>query len=72
MELQPLIWGRYTTAGSISGYRGLLPAFINRRLAHWHDIFYAWLFFRNVDCYTGARGDRVCKVALGYFISVRK
>lgn len=72
LELQPLLWGRHTTAGLISGYRGLLPVFMNKIIAHLRDILYARLTFRNTDQYTGARGERACAVALGYFICARK
>jgi SAM-dependent methyltransferase len=71
-ELQPLLWGRITSAGSIKGYRGLLRR-AQFHLAHLTDIFYAALYYgSNGGRYSGRRGDRVCAVALGYFISARK
>jgi len=72
MELQPLIWGRYTATGLIGGYRGLLPVVLNKWLAHLKDILYAWLTFRNTSSYSGERGRRVCAIAPGYFICVSK
>ena len=71
-ELEPLIWGRYTSAGNVKDYRGIL----RRAQFHWShftDILYARLHYAATDgCYSGARGDRVCAVALGYFITARK
>ena len=36
--LQPLVWGRYTTAGTISGYRGLLPTALQQESSYLKDI----------------------------------
>ena len=71
-ELQPLVWGRYTAAGTICGYRGFLPAGLQREAAHLKDIIYAWLVFRGADRYEGRRGERVCAVSPGWFISATK
>ena len=71
-ELQPLVWGRYTTAGAISGYRGLLPAAMQRGGAYLKDILYAVPTFRGVDRYEGRRGERICAVSLGWFIAATK
>lgn len=71
-ELQPLVWGRYTTAGTISGYRGLLPAALQQGSAYLKDIFYATVVFRDVDRYEGRRGERICAVSPGWFITSTK
>jgi len=71
-ELQPLIWGRYTSAGSIRGYSGLLGR-ARFHLAHLMDILYARIAFSPADQrYSGRRGDRISAVALGYFITAWK
>ena len=71
-ELLPLIWGRRTTADSIRGTGGLLPG-ARRGLAHLADIGYGKLMFSSSGGrYAGRRGERICDVALGYFISARK
>ena len=72
MEIQPLIWGRYTTAGMISGYRGLLPATLQRECSYLKDLLYAVLVFRGVDRYEGRRGKRICAVSPGWFITATK
>ena len=66
------VWGRYTTAGAISGYRGLLPAAMKRGGAYLKDILYAVPTFRGVDRYEGRRGERICAVSLGWFIAATK
>lgn len=71
-ELQPLTWGRYTTAGMVCGYRGPLPAGLQRNCAYLKDILYAWLAFRGLDRYGGRRGERVCAVSPGWFVSATK
>lgn len=71
-ELQPLVWGRYTTAGSISGYRGLFKRG-RFHLSHLFDLLYSKITFASGDGrYSGRRGERICGVALGYFISAQK
>lgn len=72
MELQPLVWGRYTTAGMISGYRGLLPAALQQECSYLKDVLYAVLVFRGVDRYEGRRGRRICAVSPGWFITATK
>jgi SAM-dependent methyltransferase len=70
-DLQPLVWGRATAGGSISGYR-LLKRF-RFHLAHLSDIFYAAVSRAGKDgVYAGRRGERICDVAPGFFITVRK
>lgn len=70
--VEPLVWGRLTTADSIRGSTGLLPG-VRRTMAHVADILYA-----KVACasetkrYSGKRGRRICDVALGYFIAGHK
>ncbi len=71
-ELQPLIWGRYTAAGSISGYRGLLPARFQFHWSHIKDVLYARLMFMGKQTYEGRRGERICAVAPGWFITATK
>ena len=71
-ELEPLVWGRYTTAGTISGYRGLLPETLRRECAYLKDILYAMLTFHNVDRYEGRKGKRICAVSPGWFIAATK
>ncbi|RWH78061.1 methyltransferase domain-containing protein [Mesorhizobium sp.] len=72
VNLQPLVWGRNTSAGSIRGYHGILPR-LQFHLSHLTDILYARLAFSfGNGRYTGRRGERTCAIALGYFITARK
>jgi SAM-dependent methyltransferase len=75
VELQPLVWGRYTSAGSVRGYRGVLTR-AQFHISHFTDILYAkaYLPFGEFSDgrYSGRRGERICGVALGYFITARK
>ena len=71
-ELQPLVWGRYSTAQTISGCRGVLPAALQRNVAYLKDILYAALTFHGVDRYEGRRGDRISAVAPGWFVAATK
>ena len=71
-ELTPLIWGRYTTAGMITSYRGLIPRSIQNYWAHVKDVLYAAVVFRRDTHYAGRRGDRICAVSPGWFISATK
>jgi len=72
MEVTPLVWGRYSTASSISGFRGLFKRTRNH-IPHLRDVLYASLMFRNGEGrYVGQRGQRICAVALGHFISAMK
>ena len=71
-EITPLVWGRYSTASSICGFRGLFKRTRNH-ISHIRDIVYASLIFRDTGGrYAGPRGQRVCSVALGHFISAVK
>lgn len=71
-EIQPLIWGRRATANAITGSSTLLGS-LGKPIAHLADLLYARLAFpRSVKTYSGGRGERICNVALGYFISARK
>ena len=72
LELQPLIWGRKTAAGLIGGYRGLMPASMNKLIAHLFDWAYAKLLIGREGNYSSARGQRICAVASGYFMAARK
>lgn len=72
IQLYPLVWGRYTSAGSISGYRGIFRR-SRFHLSHMFDLLYSKLTFIGGDGrYSGRRGERICDVALGYFISAQK
>ena len=70
LSLKPLIWGRRTTAFSVSG--GMGPA---RRLsfhaAHALDWLYAALTVRGTT-YSGKRGQRICAVSPGWFLTGTK
>lgn len=71
-SLQPLVWGRYTSGASIRGYRGLFKR-TQFHLSHLADLIYARIAFsRNEGLYSGKRGERICGVALGYFITATK
>ena len=70
-ELEPLVWGRYTTAGMISGHRGLLPRWL-LHIAYLKDILYAAVTFCGKSTYSGTRGDRICAASPGWFISATK
>ncbi len=71
IQLHPLVWGRYTSAGSIRGYSGIFGRF-RFHLAHFLDLVYAKLTFPGSGHYSGRRGERICGVALGYFITAQK
>jgi len=70
-ELSPLVWGRYTTAAEICNY-GFLPKAATKQCAYLKDIVYSRLMFRGIDTYDGRRGERICSVSLGWFISSTK
>ena len=68
----PLVWGRYSTASTISNFRGLLKK-IRNHMTHMRDVLYAFCVFRGTGgCYAGRRGQRICNVALGHFITASK
>jgi SAM-dependent methyltransferase len=71
-ELLPLVWGRIVAAGMIGGHRGILPKKASMHLAHLKEIIYAKLMFSGKRSYEGKRGDRVCAVSAGWFISAVK
>ena len=71
-EIQPLIWGRYTAAGMIRLPSLLLPAALQWKSAYLKDILYAILAFRDVDRYEGQKGERICSVSPGWFITATK
>ena len=70
LVLQPLIWGRYTTAGSILGFRGLFPR-LQFHVQHLKDWIYAKIAVRSPE-YGGKRGQRICNVAPGWLLMVTK
>jgi SAM-dependent methyltransferase len=70
--LRPLVWGRSVSAGQIGGYRGLLPKRAQFHLCHLLDIAYAAAVFRGETVYTGRRGQRICAVSMGWFISATR
>lgn len=70
LDLQPLTWGRYTTARTVLGARGLFPRLWFHR-EHFRDWLYAKLAVRN-DTYGGKRGRRICDVAPGWLLIVTK
>jgi SAM-dependent methyltransferase len=72
MELTPLVWGRYATAGTISGYRGLMPAAAQEWIAHMKDVLYARAVFRGRAVYDGKRGERIAAISPGWFITGTK
>jgi SAM-dependent methyltransferase len=68
----PLIWGRYSTGASIVGHRGLFKS-IRRHIPHINDVIYATFARSGADGkYSGKRGQRICNVAPGHFISATK
>ena len=68
----PLVWGRYSTASTISNFRGLMKMTRNH-MTHMRDVLYAFCVFRGTGgCYAGRRGQRICNVALGHFITATK
>ncbi len=70
MELTPLVWGRYTTGRSITGYRGPFTRF-RFHLTHLKDLIYAKLSFRGTH-YDGKRGGRITGVSSGWFITATR
>lgn len=71
-EVTPLIWGRKSTARSFSGSNGLFKSLQNHWV-HIYDCIYAFACFRGTERrYSGRRGQRICNVALGHFISATK
>ncbi|MXZ79989.1 MAG: class I SAM-dependent methyltransferase [Gammaproteobacteria bacterium] len=72
VELSPLVWGRHTTAAEICNFSGFLPKVVIKEWAYFKDILYSRLMFRGVDDYDGPRGERICAVSLGWFISSTK
>lgn len=72
MTLSPLTWGRRTTAAMISGSPILMPKKWQSHLAHLMDILYAAVTLPRGDTYAGPRGERICAVAAGWYISATK
>lgn len=70
LELRPLVWGRKTTAGSISGHGGLMRR-TRFHLAHLMDWLYAALVIRGTT-YDGRRGERICGVSVGWYMVATK
>ena len=70
LDLQPLIWGRYTSAGAILGHRGLWPRG-QFHYQHLKDWLYAKISIRQ-PTYAGKRGERVCAVASGWCMVATK
>lgn len=70
LELQPLTWGRYTSAGAILGHRGIFPR-LQFHLQHLKDWIYASVAFRGPR-YDGKRGQRVCNVSPGWLMKATK
>ncbi|SPH24769.1 Ubiquinone biosynthesis O-methyltransferase [Defluviimonas aquaemixtae] len=66
LELQPLVWGRYTSASAISGHRGPFPRLMFHG-AHLRDWLYALLTVRG-GTYSGKRGERICAVSSGWMM----
>ena len=71
-SVMPLVWGRYSTAKSMSGASTLFKNFSNT-MVHISDVLYAGIAFRSEDRkYSGKRGQRICSVAPGHFITAKK
>lgn len=71
-NIMPLIWGRQSTAVSITGFRGIFVG-LRKHIAHLKDIIYAKLMFSKTGgVYSGKRGQRICNVAPGHFITAVK
>jgi len=70
--IQPLLWGRQSTAASLVGQKGVLRR-LRRHLAHLEDVLYAKLMFRGGDGkYSGARGRKLSCFAPGHYIIAKK
>ena len=70
-EITPLVWGRFSTAAEITGFR-VFKAF-SKHYVHFKDIVYAALFARSpTGRYSNARGKRIANVALAYYIAAKK
>ncbi|MFN0113865.1 MAG: class I SAM-dependent methyltransferase [Paracoccaceae bacterium] len=70
LELKPLVWGRYTTAAMITGQRGPFPR-LSYQWAHLKD----WLYARLSGCgstYSGRKGERICAVSPGWYMTGTK
>ena len=72
-DLQPLVWGRCTTARML-GSRGFFPAIWKNPIAYLKDILFATIAFRvrGIARYEGNLGDRICAVSPGWFIRAIK
>jgi len=70
LELQPLVWGRHTSAGAILGYRGLWPRG-QFHFQHFKDWLYAKIAIRK-PTYAGKQGLRICAVASGWCMTATK
>ena len=68
--LLPLVWGRHSTALTMSG-SGIVPKPVAAWWAHAKDTLYAGLRFRS-GVYDGRRGESICAVSVGWFIVARK
>ena len=71
-SILPLIWGRHSTSASITGWRGIFVG-LRKHIAHLKDIFYAKMMFSSKEgTYSGKRGQRICNIAPGHFITAIK
>ena len=70
LELVPLVWGRASTAAVVPGFRGLLPR-LRLHLAMLRDVGMTRLTFRGPTL-SGARGERICNTAPGWFMAGTK
>lgn len=66
LQLTPLVWGRSTSAGSISGH-GAMGRRLRFHLSHLMDWLYASIAFRGPTM-SGSRAERICAVSVGWYI----
>ena len=70
LDFFPLVWGRASTAAVVPGFRGLFPR-LRLHLAMMRDIIMTRLAFRG-SALAGARGERICNTAPGWFMTGHK
>ena len=66
LELQPLVWGRRSTAAVVPGFRGPVPR-LRLHMAMWFDVLTASLLIKG-DRLSGRRGRSICGTSPGWFI----
>lgn len=70
LQFHPLVWGRFSTAAVVPGFRGIAPQ-TRLHLAMIKDILLARLFFKGPRM-EGRKGERIAGTSPGWFMTGTK